>query len=91
MSVCRVPDSVPEADPDPFAEECLCCPFWHYQALRDLGLIVFPTRYGAKSLVRYDRAQTALKDRKSRAFHRRSGRPAAWHGDTDASTGSPRD
>jgi hypothetical protein len=69
MSVHPTPASVPAADLDPLAEECSCWPFWFYLALRDAGLIVFPAKYGVTSLLRYDRARTALTGRK---FHRRA-------------------
>jgi hypothetical protein len=45
-----------------------------YQSLGGLGLIGYPTKYGVTSVLRYDRARAALKNRKTRAFHRRPGR-----------------
>jgi hypothetical protein len=69
----RILASLPEADRDPVADECLCVPFWYYQSLRDQGLIAYPTRHGVTSLLRYQRARAALKNRKRRASHRRQG------------------
>jgi hypothetical protein len=70
MSVYRAPATVPHAGPDPLAEECQCCPFWYYLALRDLGLIVFPAKYGVGSLLRYERARAALSRGRGRAGRR---------------------
>ena len=56
-----------------------------YQSPGGLGLIFYPTKYGITSLLRYDRARAALKNRKTRAFHRRPGwgRPARGHLSTE--------
>jgi cytochrome P450 len=56
------PASVPETDVDLFSDEVLYDPFPHYKALRDLGPVVYLTKYDLYGLFRYDRVRAALRD-----------------------------
>lgn len=56
------PASAPETDVDLFSDEVLYDPFPHYKALRDLGPVVYLTRYDLYGLFRYDRVRAALRD-----------------------------
>jgi cytochrome P450 len=54
--------AAPETDLDVFSDEVLYDPFPHYKALRDLGPVVYLSRYGVYGLFRYDRVRAALRD-----------------------------
>jgi cytochrome P450 len=62
VTAMKASTSAYETDLDLFSDEVLYDPFPHYQALRDLGPVVYLTKYGLYGLFRYDQVRSALVD-----------------------------
>ena len=62
MTTTQSSTAAPETDLDLFSDEVLNDPFPHYKALRDLGPVVYLTKYDLYGLFRYDRVRAALRD-----------------------------
>ncbi|MFA7556220.1 MAG: cytochrome P450 [Hydrogenophaga sp.] len=52
----------PVSDFDPYADETLNNPYPHYEALRELGPIVYLKRYGAYAIARHAEIDAVLRD-----------------------------
>lgn len=64
------PAGCPVSDHDPYSASALLAPYEHYRKLRDLGGVVFLSRYGFYALPRYESTRTALTDWKHFSSHR---------------------
>lgn len=53
---------VPVSDFDPYADETLNDPYPHYEALRELGPVVYLKRYGAYAIARHAEIDSVLRD-----------------------------
>jgi cytochrome P450 len=62
VTAMKASTSAYETDLDLFSDEVLYDPFPHYQALRDLGPVVYLTKYGLYGLFRYNQVRSALVD-----------------------------
>jgi len=62
MTTAKASPAAPEAEFDLFSGEVLLDPFPYYRELRDLGPVVYLTRYDLYGLFRYDQVRGALSD-----------------------------
>ncbi len=56
------PDGVPSSDLDPFSDDFLTDPYPGHEELRELGPVVWLSRYDAYAMARYDEVQSSLTD-----------------------------
>ena len=61
MTACRVIDC-PSTDVDLWADDVLVDPYPAYAELRELGAVVWMTKYAAYALPRYDEVRAVLQD-----------------------------
>jgi hypothetical protein len=52
----------PTSDFDPYAEDVLDNPYPHYEAMRELGPIVYLQRYGVYAIARHTEIDAVLRD-----------------------------
>lgn len=53
---------VPVSDFDPYSSEVLSDPFHYYEALRDLGSVIWLEKYGVYAVARHEQVKQVLTD-----------------------------